>query len=100
LKHGFEIDQIPDPDRRHRVKLLTNDIHYSITVNQKEIERAKQLEIMGFPSYDALHIACAESGNVDIFLTTDDKLLNKAIKLSDQLAIRVDNPLTWLREVL
>ena len=97
---NFEIDQIPDPERRHQVKLLISNINYSIAVNQKEIERARQLEEMGFQSYDALHIACAESGNADIFLTTDDKLINKANKLSKQLNIRVENPLTWLREVL
>ena len=96
----FEINQTPDPERRHQVKLLINDVRYSVIVNQKEIERAKQLETMGFHSYDALHIACAESSNVDILLTTDDQLLNKANKLSEQLNIRVENPLTWLKEAL
>jgi len=82
------------------VKLLANDIHHSAIIDQKEIERAKQLEIMGFQSYDALHIACAENSNADIFLTTDDKLINKANRLSKQLNIRVENPLMWLRKIL
>ena len=41
----------------------------------KESIRAKQLEEVGFKSFDAMHIACAESEKADVFLTTDDKLL-------------------------
>lgn len=97
---NFEIEQMPDMERRHRVSLLAKDINKSIIVGQKEIERAIQLETMGFNSFDALHIACAESGRADVFLTTDDKLLNKANNFSKQLLIRVENPLTWLREII
>jgi predicted nucleic acid-binding protein len=97
---NFEIEQTPDPERRHRVALLAKDIHRSVIVEQREIERAIQLETMGFNSFDALHIACAESIKADIFLTTDDKLLNRANSLSKQLLIRIENPLTWLREIV
>lgn len=58
--------------------------------------------IVGYGSdlpFDALHLACAESGNASVFLTTDDKLLSLAIRLSQQLRIRVENPLVWLNEV-
>lgn len=41
-------------------------------------------------------IACAESGAADVFLTTDDKLLRRAIRLAEQLRIPVANPLNWL----
>jgi len=97
---NFEIEQTPDPERRHRVELLASNTDYSIVVKQEEIERAVQLEMLGFHPFDALHIACAESGGADVFLTTDDKLLNKANNLSKQLRVRVENPLTWLREVV
>jgi predicted nucleic acid-binding protein len=33
---------------------------------------------LGFKLYDALHLAFAQSASVDIFLTTDDRLLRKA----------------------
>ena len=49
--------------------------------------------------WDALHLACAESGQADIFLTTDDKLLRLSQRIANKLQVRVDNPLSWLTEV-
>jgi predicted nucleic acid-binding protein len=57
------------------------------------------LEGWGISAFDALHLACAESGGADVFLTTDDQLLRRAAAHSDELRIQVENPLTWLREV-
>jgi predicted nucleic acid-binding protein len=94
----FEIEQTPDPQRRHRVKLLAAYAHHRVLVEQAEIERAQQLEALGFRSFDALHLACAESGGADVFLTTDDKLLRRATRLPGQLNVQVENPLTWLKE--
>ncbi len=95
----FEIEQTPDPQRRHRVKLLVAHARHYVLVEQTEVERAQQLEVLGFNSFDALHLACAESSWADIFLTTDDKLLRQATRLSGQLYVEVENPLMWLREV-
>jgi hypothetical protein len=50
-------------------------------------------------AFDALHLACAESGRADVFLTTDDRLLRKSAGYAKQLYVRVENPLVWLREV-
>jgi predicted nucleic acid-binding protein len=96
----FEIEQTPDPEKRNRVKRLASDAHRSVDVGQGQLERAEYLESLGFHAYDALHLACAEVGMVDVFLTTDDKLLRLARRLSEQLRIRVENPLTWLQEVI
>jgi predicted nucleic acid-binding protein len=95
----FEIDQTPDPERRHRVQIIARFVHRSVLVSQSEIERARELEALGFDGYDALHLACSESGEADVFLTTDDKLLRLASRYSGQLQIRVVNPLRWLEEV-
>jgi hypothetical protein len=38
-------------------------------------DRAGFLEGLGFSTFDALHLACAESGAADVFLTTGDGLL-------------------------
>lgn len=96
----FEIEQTPDVDRRLRVKLLTASVHHSVLVGQHEVERAQQLKALGFHSVDAQHLACAESGGVEVLLTTDDPLFRRASRLSGQLRIRVENPLTWLKEVI
>jgi predicted nucleic acid-binding protein len=55
-------------------------------------------EQAGFADFDALHLACAERAEVDVFLTTDDRLLRRAKRLAAQLRVRVENPATWVRE--
>jgi predicted nucleic acid-binding protein len=95
----LEIHQTPDPERRRRVQLLTSHAHRSVVVGKSEIERAQQFEAWGISAFDALHLACAESGGADVFLTTDDKLLGKSAVHAKQLHVRVENPLQWLREV-
>lgn len=94
-----EVEQNPDLEKRIQAKTWVSLAHQSISVGVSEISRGKQLEELGFKEYDALHIACAESGKVDIFLTTDDRLLRKAKRYQSRLYIQVDNPVTWLEEV-
>lgn len=55
---------------------------------------------LGFRTYDALHLACAEQATVDIFLTTDDHVLRIATRHTAQLQVRVADPLAWLLEVI
>lgn len=95
----FEIMQTLDPERRRRAQLLASHAHRSVVVGEAEAERAQQIEAWGISTFDALHLACAEGGGADVFLTTDDKLLDRAATHTDQLRCRVENPLTWLREV-
>lgn len=94
----FEIEQTPDPERRNRVELLAIHSHHSVLIEQRVADRAQHLETLGFHPFDALHLACAESGGVDAFLTTDDRLLRLVSRLSEHLRVRVENPLTWLKE--
>lgn len=97
---NFEIEQTPDPDRRQRTRLLAVHAHRIARVGQAEAERARQLTSLGLPPVDALHLACAESEQADVFLTTDDRLLRKSSRLAGQLRVQVENPLTWLKEVI
>jgi predicted nucleic acid-binding protein len=55
---------------------------------------------MGFRTYDALHLACAEQSGVDVFLTTDDRVIRTATRYAEKLQVRVVNPLDWLMEVI
>jgi len=95
----FEADQNLDLRQRLQVKFLLNYVHQTIVVSTTETSRGKYLESLGFKPFDALHIACAENGNADLLLTTDDQMLRKAKSVSPQLRSRVENPLTWLQEV-
>ena len=71
----------------------------TVPVSQSEIARAEQIQAWSITAFDALHLACAESGQANIFLTTDDRLLRKAPAHTEQLRVRVENPLVRLREV-
>jgi len=95
----FEISKIPDQERKQKVALLAAILQDYIVVNDNIEKRAIRFEKLSFGFIDALHIACAEKGDADIFLTTDDKLMRKALKNKKSLKIRVDNPIQWLMEV-
>ena len=55
---------------------------------------------LGFKFYDALHLAFAEAGGADVFLTTDDRLLRKAQQYRDSINVTVENPVIWLMATL
>jgi predicted nucleic acid-binding protein len=63
------------------------------------VNRTMELVPLGFKRFDALHIACAESGNVDVFLTTDDRLVKKAMAYQKILRVSVANPVIWLMNI-
>lgn len=96
----FEINEISDLKKRSVINSFLNSIPRValISVNTTEILRGKQLEALGFKYRDASHLACAESGKADFFLTTDDGVIGKAKHVSSQLRVRVDNPDSWLQK--
>ncbi len=97
---SFEISKTPDPDRIKRVRLLANLSKKQISLNKELINRARIIEGLKVKPIDALHLACAEEGNVDVFLTTDQELIAKCRKNQEKIRIKVSNPVKWLMEVL
>ena len=95
----YEVNNNPNWIQRSRIKYQMNSAHRNVLVSATESSRAEQLEGLGFKWLDALHIACAESSNADVFLTTDDRLLRRAKRLSSELRVRIENPYEWLQEV-
>lgn len=94
----FEIEQIPDLERSTRVGVLLRAVHSTVRLENRVVKRGQEMQDMGFHAMDALHLASAEVGNADVFLTTDDHVIRLACRCSGQLRIQVKNPLTWLRE--
>jgi len=94
---SFEINQTPDNERRSRLGLMLSGAARSIQIEEIETRRAGELVKLGFRNFDAMHLACAESGNVEVFLTTDDHLVRLAAR-TGATRLRVENPLVWLRE--
>lgn len=95
----FEVEQIPDPERAERVRQLADFAERFVRVEESDVRRAEELERMGFREFDALHLACAEAAGSDVFLSTDDKLLRAASRVSTKLRLKVANPLAWISEV-
>jgi predicted nucleic acid-binding protein len=96
----IEIERTPNPARRSHLQRVAEHIGQSIQIGKKEEQRARALAEMGFISFDAVHLACAESGRADVFLTTDDHLLRLAKRYAKQLQVKVENPLDWIKEML
>lgn len=94
----FEVARNPDPERKRRVQVLVSSAADSVSLTDRVEQRGAQLEAMGFDAFDALHVACAEHAGVDVFLTTDDAIVRLARRSDDRIGVRVENPLTWLRE--
>ena len=95
-----EVGQTPDPGRRARVSTSMQLIGTIIETGDATTDRARSLMALGFRAFDALHLASAELGSADVFLTTDDRLLRTARRVGETLLVRVENPLSWLGEVV
>ena len=96
----IEVNRNLNFSQRLRVRSLLARANELILLTEAEVSRATTLESFGFKSFDALHIASAESGAADILLTTDDRFVRRAKRVFEQLHVRVENPHTWLQEVI
>ena len=94
-----EVNNTPSHERRARVRSMLRGVHGTVALTDAAVTRAQALKGMGFRTYDALHLACAEEARVDVFLTTDDRVFRVATRDTEQLRVRVANPLDWLLEV-
>ncbi len=94
----YEVNNNPDWIQRDRMKSQMDIANENVLMGEIEKIRSDNLEALGFKRLDAWHLACAESGNVDVFLTTDDRLLRRAHRIRSELRVRVENPYEWLQE--
>jgi predicted nucleic acid-binding protein len=94
----IEISKIDDDYKKGRVNDLINIYSEKIGISTSARIRASELQEVGIKYFDGLHIALAEDGNAEIFLTTDDRLVRLAKKI--HLRTKVCNPVVWLMEVL
>ena len=93
----FELSTIRDTWRLEHVQRLLTASHKRIKLTPQAEERAIYFQNHGLKAFDSLHLALAESYGLDVFLTTDDRLLRAAKKIA--LKIKAMNPVTWLMEV-
>jgi predicted nucleic acid-binding protein len=95
----LEILKIPDKYRKERVFHLSKISKAKVEVNKQVWNRYEELKEINLTHFDALHIACAEIGKADIFLTTDDDIIKKFNKSNIELRVDIKNPIKWLMEV-
>ena len=95
-----EIEQTPDTQKLSRARLLSGFIKHTVDISEAEVKRARELQRVGFKEFDSLHLACAETAKADVFLSTDDRLLKLAKRVSKRLKLRVVNPLAWVEEMI
>ena len=95
----FELSKIKNDNKRRQVEDLLDsmdliEIEYSQAIKKRAIELTKY----NIKDMDALHIAFAESKNIDYFITTDRLLINASQRA--KLNIKVINPVEFIMEVM
>ena len=93
------VEDIKDQIKKAKVLELYNKLNLTnIKFSNKIIKRAQELRQYNIKNMDSLHIAYAESSNIDYFITTDRLLINAAIRVN--LKVKVINPINLIMEVV
>jgi hypothetical protein len=94
---SFENSRHPKPDRRDEITLWQGRAEVVVALTTKIRRRSRQLETKGIPALDAAHLASAEAGGAEVFLTCDDVVIKRARRLG--LGLRVMNPVAYWKKV-
>lgn len=90
-----EVDQIADRERQQSIERALRMARSNITVDDRVTGRGEYLQSLGFQGFDAIHLACAEIAEADVFLSTDDRLLRRAFRYQNTITVAVENPAAW-----
>ncbi len=94
-----ELEKMRNLEKLENILKLLEFATITINIDSEVDFRSQQLENLGFDLYDSFHIVCAEVAQVDVLLSTDDRLLKNALRHQGVLKIAVDNPVTWLMNI-
>ena len=95
----YEISRNPHPQRKALASEVLVRTAERIVMTESIRQRANVLHKDGVKPLDALHLACAEEGQVDCFCTCDDRLYKRARSRGD-VRVRILTPLELAQEVL
>ena len=90
--HDFENERNPREDRRLATRLWLDAATAPVTATAAAAARTRQLATLGFGPLDALHLAFAEQSAARWFVTTDDRLLKRAVTQRERLHVEVVRP--------
>jgi len=85
----YENSKSPLIDRSDKIGDLLRISSEYVRYSERLESRAAEIERMAFMAMDALHIACAETGKADAFITCDDLLLRKGTVNKDKLKVKI-----------
>jgi predicted nucleic acid-binding protein len=91
-----ELRQTPDRNKAESIMAALTIAKHKVVIDSGLKQRASELVQFGIKSIDAVHVASAEAAKVDVFLTTDDRLMRTAVRNQMKLKVLVNNPVTWL----
>jgi hypothetical protein len=83
-----------------RVKSFLALAEDHVRLSDRSIERSGELIGLGFSDLDALHIAMAEEGKAEYFVTCDDGIVNVARRCHDSIDVSVRAVLDFFTEVM
>jgi hypothetical protein len=94
----YEINKTKNIKKKEKMLNLYFIIKENVLINKSITKKMYFYIDKGIKPLDSLHLACAEYGNVDVLLTTDKSFINKSKLI--KTAVRVENPIAWLMEVI
>jgi predicted nucleic acid-binding protein len=96
----YEIRKCLEESQRTAVLSLCARTAERVASDEAAMQRARALRLHGLRDLDALHLACAEHGGVEVLVTTDDAFIAAAGRLTPASVTRVVNPVAYALEVL
>jgi hypothetical protein len=94
----FEMKNMSNIEKRNKVISLYSLVKTKYTEDEKSKKLSDVLIKQNVKWLDSMHISIAEVNSVDVFLTTDDKLISNSDRV--KLKMKVINPLKWIMEVM
>lgn len=92
----YENGKNPFRERREQISRWKKYATEDIIETETALRLATMLLDKGLRKIDSLHVACAIESGADYFLTTDDGILKKSIRVEQ---VRVTDPIEFIKEV-
>jgi predicted nucleic acid-binding protein len=96
----YENSRNPHADRKEWVALLSRICTDTIAPSPQILSSARRfMNLRKLKPRDALHVACAQHGGCDFFITCDDALIQRASRSGRRplLQVKVVNPVEFIR---
>ncbi len=92
----YENSNNPFRERREQIIKWRTYSNEDIEESEDVLNIATMIVKHGIKKMDSLHLACAIKANTDYFLTTDDRVIKKAIHIQN---IQIVDPIGFIKEV-